>query len=53
MKPNNEKVEKAPDTPAPPKQPYSPPKLRVEGDIEKLTQNVGLGAPDGITGSLV
>jgi hypothetical protein len=33
------------------KQPYSPPRLTVYGDVAKLTQNVGTVGSDGITGS--
>ena len=33
------------------KQPYEPPRLRVEGTIEKLTREIGLQGSDGLTGS--
>ena len=33
------------------KKPYTTPQLTVHGDVEKITRNVGLGAPDGLTGS--
>lgn len=37
--------------PRPPKQPYTPPTVKVEGNIETLTKEVGLNGADGITGS--
>ena len=39
------------EEPSPQKQPYAKPVLRVEGSIEKLTQNIGLEGNDNITGS--
>lgn len=44
-----------PQSSSPPvnKQPYEPPRLRVEGTIEKLTRNIGLSGSDGLTGSTI
>ena len=49
MDEQNTTAERLPDTPKK-KAPYSPPRLRVEGPIEKLTQNVGTEPTDLLTG---